>query len=98
MKILVKLSISKGEFPEHIHKSEITEYVLQKMKDGLFDHISKNFNNTLVCDHNTSEVSMKCIFIQDADGFIDKVNKLLDDPGASKNDFKEKLIHLLDNQ
>ncbi len=97
MQIEVKCNISKREFPDDIHKSEITEYITKVMISKLWSHISENCLKTLVCDHNTAEVTMKSIFIENAEGFLNKVNELLDDPGMSKKEFRESLKSLIDN-
>ena len=95
MQIVIKAEISKGHFPDTMHKSEITEYIKEQMSEELCSHISSRILKGIVCDHNIAGVEMKSIFIEDANGFFEKVNTLLDAPGLSKKEFREKLVKLI---
>ena len=97
MQIVVKVEIPKDTFPKDMHKTEITEFVKQRMQDELFTYLEHNLFNMLVCDHNTAEVHMRSIFIENADGFFSDVNTLLDDPGISKKEFFGKLQKLINS-
>jgi hypothetical protein len=95
MQIIIKADIPKGEFPETMNKLDITDHIKGKIIGKLFSYISSNILKMLVCDHNTAEVKMKSIFIENADGFFEDVNTLLDDHGLSKKEFREKLVELI---
>ena len=95
MQIVVKIEIPKGTFPQDMHKTEITAIIKERMQDELFTYLHQGLSNMLVCDHNTAEVQMKSIFIENADGFFNDVSTLLGDPGISKKEFREKLVELI---
>ena len=96
MKYKLDIKIHKGEFPYHMTREYISEY----LKDKITNEFSSVFYNEFYMPpvgHNTTELSLEIILILNPQLFLDDVKKLLDDTGISKKEFYGKLCELINS-
>lgn len=96
MKYKLDIKIPRGEFPSHMTREDISEFLKSKITNEFSSVFYNEFQMPPV-GNNTTELSMDMILILNPQFFLDDVKKLLDDHGISKKEFYGKLWELINN-
>lgn len=94
MKYQLDIKIPRDEFPSHMTREDISEYLKSKISHEFGSLFYNEFQMPPV-GQNTRELSMEMILILNPQFFLEDVKKLLDDPGISKKEFLGKLHELI---